>query len=389
MKMNEMNKKLILAAAMSLVAAGLSNAATVYLTGSTALRSTVQTTLQAVGNTPQNVFSALASSTFYENKNYMVFIGTASAAAGGGPLTVKCHWSGSEAGIHDVASGLSQNFVTDAAADGVDHLAVSPTAGQLTSQGVDLAMADNQQDISQFNSVRGFPTVATFAKVCVITFKFVRNPGVWLGSNITGRQFIQSEGFFCPRAVFDGVAADINDFVYISGRDNGSGTRVNTFADTGFGPGTTVASQIEIDSTGNIVASGDVGFSSGGTLANTMGTSTVGKNDPVAGTVGQGFSVIAYMSANDAATAIGLGAVELTYDGVAHSRASIIEGQYTLWGNEFILLHGGASVTAQNVYTVLGPNNGIDANVGVGINAIRFADMHCSRTSPFSAPSHN
>lgn len=380
-------KKLILATALFGVV-GFSNAATVYLTGSTALRSQVQATLQAVGTGSGNVFSALTSSTFYENNNYMTFIGTASTAAGGGPLTVKCHWSGSEAGMHDVASGLSENFLTDAASDGASHGATSPTAGQLTSQPVDLAMADNNQDSSQYSAIRGFPTINVSKEVCVICFKFVRNPGVWTGNNVTGSQFQQAEGFFCPRAVFTGNAADINDFVYIAGRDKDSGTRVNCFGDTGYGIFTT-ANQIQIDGTGNITASGEVGYSSGGNLANTMGTSTVGKNDPVAGTTGQGFSMIGYMSVNDAATAIGLGAVELTYNGVAFSRAAVIEGQYTYWGNEYIFQRNGAGTTAQNVYTVLGPNGGIDANVGTGNNAIRLGDMHCTRNSPISAPSHN
>src|SRR6267142_4972191 len=224
----KISKKLILATALFGVV-GLSNAATVYLSGSTAIRGTVQTVLQTGGSTPQNVFAAAPTVTVYETNNYMTFSGTASAAAGGGPLIVKCHWSGSEAGMHDVASGLSENFLTAAASDGANPGATSPTAGQLTSQPVDLAMADNNQDSSQYSAIRGFPTINVSKEVCVICFKFVRNPGVWTGNNVTGSQFQQAEGFFCPRAVFTGNAADINDFVYITGRDKDSGTRVNCF----------------------------------------------------------------------------------------------------------------------------------------------------------------
>jgi hypothetical protein len=181
--------------------------------------------------------------------------------------------------------------------------------------------------------------------------------------------------------------------MYISGRDNGSGTRVNTFGDTGFGIFTS-PSQIEIDSTGNMILvggvyAGDFGYSSGGTLAKTMGTSTVGKDDPYMATTGKGFSVVAYLSRGDADTAIGLGAVELAYNGVAQSRANVIEGTHTLWGNEYILQHAGASVAAQGVYKVLGPLGGIDANVGSGTKAIKLGDMHCTRNGPNSDPSHN
>jgi hypothetical protein len=388
MKMNEMNKKLILAAALSLGAAGLSDAATVYLTGSTAIRSSVQAALQSVGTGPTNVFSALTSSTFWENNNYMAFVGTASAAAGGGALTVQCHWSGSEAGINDMANSNPEQFLSDTGSDGANHGTNSPTGANIVTGIIpDLAMADNNQASSQFSK----PTVNTNAEVCVIPFTFVRNPGVWLGTNISHRMFQQSEFFFCPRAVFDGDQTHTNDFVYISGRDNKSGTRVNTFGDTGFGPGTTPASQIEMDTAGNMSATfGDVGFSSGGTLASTMGASTVGKDDLVAGTTGQGYSVVAYLSRGDANTAISSNAVELAYDGVVQSRANVLEGTHSLWGNEYIFQRNGAAVTAQNVYKVLGPNGGINSVLSpTSTTAIRLGDMHCTRSSPFAAPAHN
>jgi hypothetical protein len=392
--------KLILAAALTLGAIGLSKAATVYITGSTAMRSTVYATLIA----PGVVFTAAPAYTVYEGGstgnnagnggNYMAFVGTATAAAGGGALTVECHWSGSEAGIHDVASGLSENFIASGGIDGTDHGTNEPTT---VSAAVDLAMGDNAQDFSQYSVLKGFPNIATNHEVAVIPFTFVRNPGFWTGTNITASMFRQALGAFCPTAVFSGNALDTTNFVYVSGRDNGSGTRVNTFGDTGFGIGTP-PSQIEIDSTGNMVANtnglyaDDFGFSSGGTLAKTMGTSTVGKDDPWQLTTGAGFSVVAYLSRGDADTALALTpthATELTYNGVTQSRANVIEGTHTLWGNEYIFQHAGASVAAQNVYKVLGPNGGIDGQVGSGTKAIRLGDMHCSRTGPNSDPSHN
>jgi hypothetical protein len=395
--------KMILSAALGLGAACLSNAATIYMTGSTAMRSTVYNAIIA----PGVIFTGAPMYTVYEGGsagnnagnggNYMAFVGTATAGNGGGSLTIKCHWSGSEAGVHDVASGLSETFIADSAINNADNGTNEPASTE--TMVVDLAMADNAQTFSQYSVRRGFPNVPTNNEVGIITFTFVRNPGNWTGSNITASMFRQAEGGFCPLAVFTGNAADTNSFVYISGRDNGSGTRVNTFGDTGYGIFNS-PNQIEVDSSGNMILlpppvsayAGDAGFSSGGTLAKTMGANTVGKNDPWQGTTNQGFSVIAYLSRGDADTALGLSpthATELTYNGVAQSRANVIEGTHTLWGNEYILQRSGASVTAQNVYNSLGPSGGIDSQIGGGTKAIRLIDMHCTRQGPNSDVNHN
>jgi hypothetical protein len=392
-----MNKKLVLAAAL-LSGAGLSNAATVYITGSTANRANVQAALLSPAS---GVFASAPTYTVWDGGtgpnnagnggNYMTFIGTANATNGGGPLTVKCHWSGSEAGIHDVASGLSQDFLSAAQSDGADHGTNQP-GPTFDHAPVDLAMGDNAQSFSQYSVLKGFLNIITNKQVSIIPFTFVRNPGAWTGSNITSEMFIQAQNLGCARAAFTGNAADVNDFIYVSGRDKDSGTRVNVFGDTGYGIGTT-AGQIEINSSGNMISVGgnffgDFGFSSGGTLARTMGASTVGKDDQVLGLPGAGFSVIAYLSRGDADTAIGVGAVELTYNGVAESRANVIEGTYSLWGNEYIFQRNGAAAIAQGVYKALA-NGGIDATIGTGTRAIRLSDMHCSRSGPTSPPFHN
>jgi hypothetical protein len=387
--------KLILAALLSMAAISVSNAATVYMTGSTALRSTVFNSIRTAGV----IFTGVPATTTYNGSspsgaNYMGFVGTATAANGGGTLTLKCHWSGSEAGIHDVASGLSQTFIADSLLDGADHGTAVP--GTTETHIVDLAMADNAQSFSQYSTTRGFPNVAANNSVGVITFTFVRNPGVWTGNNISSAQFRAAQGGFATRGMFDGDPTHNNDYVYISGRDRDSGTRVNCFGDTGYGIFTT-AGQIEIDGTGNMIPGpggqfvADFGFSSGGTLAGTMSTSTVGKNDPWQGTTGLGFSVIGYMSRGDADSCLPPNgtATELTYNGVAMTRANVIEGTFTYWGNAYILQRTGAPAPAPNIYTSLGPNGGIDGSIGTGNRAIRFSDMHSTRQGPTSDVLHN
>jgi hypothetical protein len=395
--------KLITAGVLCLGTLGVSNAATVYMTGSTADRANVQASLLSPAS---GVFASTPAYTVWDGGstgnnagnggNWMTFSGTANATNGGGALVVKCHWSGSEAGVKDVVnSGLSEDFLSDAQSDGADHGTNQPGPGFDHSL-VDLAMADAAQSFSQSSVLKGFSNIASNKEVSIIPFTFVRNNGLWTGTNITSSMFIQAQGLGCARAVFTGNAADINDFMYISGRDSGSGTRVNVFGDTGYGI-STPANQIEINSSGvmqqvNGTFFGEIGYSSGGTLAKTMGANTTTSDDQALGLPGNGFSVIAYLSRGDANTALALTptpAVELSYNGVVQSRANVIEGTHTLWGNEFIFARNGAGGLAIGVYKALA-FGGINATISpTATTAIRLQDMHCTRSGPTSVPSHN
>jgi hypothetical protein len=381
-----MNKnKTILAAALSLSVVSLSSAGTIYMTGSTAMRGVVYNTMIA----PGAVFTAAPTTTLFEgggsSANYMAFSGT--LVGGTGTTIIQCHWSGSEGGIKDVALGTTETFMDPTLMDGTDHGTNSPSL--TTSHAADLAMADNAQSFSRTKT----PALTTFKEVGVITFAWVRNPGLWTGSNLTDSMIRQALKGFCKRAVFSGNAGDTADFVYVSGRDNQSGTRVNAFGNSGFGI-FTLPKQIEMDSSGNMQDlsgagdyAGDYGFSSGGTLAGTMGAVTTNKSD-LFNVGATGYSVIAYLSRGDANTAIGKGAVELTYNGIAESAAAIKEGTYTFWGNEYIYQANGAGTEAQSAYARLsnsatGINNYCD-----GVKAIKLTDMHCTRTGPTTDPSH-
>ncbi|HLP77691.1 MAG TPA: hypothetical protein VK327_12325 [Candidatus Paceibacterota bacterium] len=378
-----MNKSL-LAVALGLGVAGISHAGTVYMTGSTAMRSTVYAAL----NAPGVVFTAAPSVTLFQGggsgANFMAFSGT--LVGGAGSTTVQCHWSGSEGGINDVAAGTLETFIDPALLDGTDHGTAVPAT--TITHAADLAMADNSQAYSRTKT----PVLTTGAKVGVITFKWVRNNGLWTGTNVTSSMIRQALGGFCPRAVFSGNAADVNDYVYVSGRDNMSGTRVNAFGDSGFGI-FTVPNQIEMNNSGVMqnldgagTYAGDFGFTSGGTLAKTMGADTTVASDLWNSVTG--YSVIAYLSAGDAATAITAGAKELAYNGVAFSPEAVKEGTYTFWGNEYIYRANGAGTEAQSVYTKLAATSGIN-NYCDGVKAIKLTDMHTKRNSPAGDPSHN
>lgn len=376
--------KLLLAGAFSLGIASLSNAGTVYMTGSTAMRSIVYTTL----NTPGAVFDSAPSFAGYDGSsasgcNYMTFVGT----IGGVSTTVKCHWSGSEAGIRDAVTGQTETFLDDSL-NGTGYNAGAP--GATVNASADLAMADNNQRFSRTPT----PELTTGTNVGIITFTWVRNPSsLWTGANnVTDQQIRQALKGYCHLSLFSGNNADTS-YVYVSGRNNGSGTRVNAFGTSGFGIFTS-PNQIELDSSGNMqfLASvgdyaGDDGFESGGTLAGTLGVDTATKPDQFNG--GTGFTVLSYLGRGDADKAIGLGAVELTLNGVAATPQNIIEGKYNYWGIEYIYQKNGASVDAQTVYGKLAnPTTGIN-NYCDGVKAIKLSDMHATRTGPTADPVHN
>jgi hypothetical protein len=382
----------ILLAVLGLGVAGAAQAGTVYLSGSTAVRGNIFTTL----NTPGAVFTAAPTVTLYQGggskANYMVFSGT--LVGGSGTTILQCHWSGSDGGVDNVALAGTTNpnrltdFVTSGI-DGTDHGASLPPT--TANHEVDLAMTDN---IFTYAHAYGDPgsegltsapaDLANGTQVGIVTFKWLRNNGLWTGGNVTSSMIRQSLGGFAVRAVFDGNSTHTGDYVYVSGRTKDSGTRCNALGDSGYGVFKPVT-QITMDSSGNMTGSGDVGFTSGGTLAGTMGADTTTKADTF-NTV-TGYSVIAYLGFNDANTALGLGtpAHELTYNGVAWSVANIEEGTYTFWGNEYIYTSNIAGTEAQSVYNLMAA--AIPAHLD-GQNAIPTGNMHTSKNNPETDPSH-
>ena len=388
----KINKSLLLAV-LGLGAATAAQAGTVYMTGSTAARGNIFTTLSTVGQ----VFQAPISITEYDggagSANYMVFSGT--LVGGSGTTTLQIHWSGSDGGVDNVslAGSSNPNRLADFVAtgiDGVDHgTALPPSTSQ---HEVDLAMSDNIFNYSHAYGDPGSEGLATApadlangAQVGAITFKWVRNNGLWIGNNVSSSQIRQALGGFCPRSVFSGVAGQTGDFVYVSGRTKDSGTRCNALGDSGYGVFKPVT-QIIMDNSGNMTSAGDVGFTSGGTLAKTMGSDTTAKADTW--NFVTGYSAIAYLGFNDAKTALNLTpthATELTYNGVPWSVANIEEGTYTYWGNEYIYTSNIAGTEAQSVFSLMAgaiPNN-LD-----GQNAIPLGSMHCTKNNPETDPVH-
>jgi hypothetical protein len=389
-----MKAKLLLMTGLASVAlVGAANAAnSVFITGSTAYRNAINKTINAMFDaSPAVQVAEYGNSTTYYKGTYLDFEGN----IGGVAYIIKTHWSGSEAGVSDVATGASESFLDDIGSGSPAVVAGtfsgSPVAAQTFNSTVDIAMADNAQSFSKTKS-----PLLTGAFVGIIPFAWDKNaqtasdqtanPDWGRIVNVTDAQarVLLTGGSLA--ALITGNSADVTHVVYVAGRDDGSGTRVNTFGDTGFGI-RTVPTQVLIGGSSGaptITATGQ-GQSSGGTLAGTMDfTGSLSAADTING--GTGWIALAYLGLSDAETAETGGAVRLSFNGVTESTAAIQEGQYSFWGNEFIYQKPGIGANALTVYNKI--VSGVNAQTD-GTHEISTATMDCTRQGPLSDPVHN
>jgi hypothetical protein len=390
-------KTVLLASAVSLILIEAAQAQNrVYITGSTAYRNAINQTIFSLFDSAPQV-AAFGNATYYK-ANTLDFEGTIGTVS----YIIKCSWSGSEAGIKDVATGQVENFVDDI---GTGTPAVTATAssssavaGQLSSHSVDLALGDNQQSYSKTKT----PILNNNAFIGIIPFVWVKNAQVpadqsgtdWARiTNLTDAQARVLLSGGSVAALLTGNSADVNHVVYVAGRDDNSGTRVNAFGETGFGI-RTVPTQILIGGSAGsptIANSGNVGQPSGGTLANTLGfAGSLESPDPLAGVTG--WIALGYLGRSDADTAEAAnggganGAQALTFNGVAESTLAIQQGQYSFWGNEYIFQAPSVSPAAVTVYN--GVVNNVNAHTD-GVHEISTATMQATRLGPLSDPGHN
>src|SRR5438105_2506914 len=205
-------KSILLACALGLGSASLANAAQyVYVTGSTAGRNAFYNAITD-GST---VFDAAPTIVAQGNSDpskasYHNWHGN----IGGVDTIVKAHWSGSEAGISDIAGSGTEQFLDDSAINSLS----SSTPGPFISSQVDLAAADADKAFSHNPSA-----AITGVKACIIPFVWVREKGSAAGlTNVTDQSARQALKGNAKLALFTGNSADTT-YVYVSGRDSGSG----------------------------------------------------------------------------------------------------------------------------------------------------------------------
>ncbi len=418
-------------ASAAIVALGIASQAsaqtTVYLTGSTAFRSTVYAALENNNGTNNGgIFDAgtVTSVTFGNSTagsaNYMLFSGNIA----GSPVYINCAWSGSEAGIASacnttltnqdrngnpiVLNGSPETWVSASAVAsflqaGNNTESTNPAAFQMESstRQADLTQADTSQTISWTPATSANPAteLVSYGTEAEVTFTLAKNvqpepSNEWTHlSNITLPQLNTLIGSGAlPAGFLTGNTTDDDFTVYLVGRNLGSGTRMNTLAGSTYG----AHRSVEQYSIGYGVESndppqedalvlnpeGDNGYESGGSVAKALactnppaggtgpGYGSCQQTDPFYG--GVGWYAIGYVAPSDALSSGNYGGVAtnnwITLDGAISSDGTIENGLWWLWGNEHLYGRAGISGTPNTVGNLL--FKGIQktmANLGYGV----------------------
>jgi hypothetical protein len=347
----------------------------IYLTGSSAFRSTVELTLANNTGANGNLFdSGSVTYVTYGNSsagsaNYMVFHGTINSQ----PVYIDCAWSGSEAGIASVCDTNLDN--TDRNGDTIP-LNGSPEAwldvtkvtlsdnswstnpptslmenGGVPDHGADLAQADTSQAVSWTPAVNGTTTdIKDYGVEGMVTFTWSRNVQTtstheWLDcSNATLPELnVLLASGYVPASLISGNPADDDMAVYCVGRNRGSGTRMNTLADTVFGTHNTVNQYsiglgVEEPANGELLLTkeGNDGYESGGGVGTALSIpGSCQQPDPI-NTGLTGWFALGYSSPSDLLSH-GVNTNNwVALDGVMESNGAIENGSYPFWGHEHL-----------------------------------------------------
>lgn len=392
--------KLLLAGAVAAFATSAFAAdVNLHFTGSTAFRN-------GAVNGIKDWFTANAtgvkiiytSGSTFTGATQQAFTGT----IGGKTYFVSCVWSGSVEGVDSVAKktpATVANFFTEAAVAAGSPAGVAvATAGNIESAFADAGFADCSQIETGLTSSATY-NIVTSEPVGVIPFVWVRannadsteQASVSTLKNISALQVQSALSGFAPLSGFTGNAADSALTVHVIGRNNQSGTRVNTFLETGFGRDSECTQFQAVTSAptgGQITAlNQDLvftgGYSSGGTLARVLG------NDVAPGL---GAVVIGYMGISDAGNGTNIPGVTLNlttgvfeganiskvlaFNGVPFSIEAVKNGSYTFWNYENLLRRPGLTGDAAAAL------NGIRDKIktaDAGTAGVKMSDMAVGR----------
>ncbi|HUE37710.1 MAG TPA: hypothetical protein VMO20_09985 [Candidatus Acidoferrum sp.] len=392
----------------ALVALGIASQASadpvVYLTGSTAFRSTVFSALSSgAGPTSGGVFDSAPAYTTYGNSSasggtYMIFHGNIS----GSPVYIDCAWSGSEAGIASACNTTLTNVDRNGnpillngspetwlnvsnvtLALGGNTVSTNPASNsglfEGSSHGGDLAQADTSQAISWTPPTPSLPQteLQDYGVESIVTFTLSKNSqpnpsNEWVHcSNITLPQLnVLFANGAVPAGFISGNPTDDDFTVYLVGRNLGSGTRMNMLGDSQYGAHRAVQQfsiGYGIEETPHqdvlvLTNEGDNGYESGGDVAKALG---ITNSSPISGSCqqadpfngGVGWFAIGYLGPSDALNTGNFGGAPtsdwLTVDGVLSSNGAIENGSWWYWGHEHLYGRNGISGTANTVGGIL------------------------------------
>jgi hypothetical protein len=401
----------------------------VYVTGSTAFRGTLYNVLHVAGPVfdSTNAVTEAEFGSSQSGANYMLFHGTINGTA----TYINCAWSGSEAGIASASNVTIQNEdkngnliplagspQTWLKADGSIPMTglqgSAPSSSQLeaSSHAADLSQADTSQAVSLTPRVPNTSTdLKDYGVEGIVNFTFAKNvnsapSAEWTAfSNVTIPQLnILFASGFQPTAFFSGNVSHTNNYVYLVGRNKGSGTRANELATTGYGTTRpiqqfSIGEGIETPATGTLLLDyeGNNGYESGGGVATAMGIDgSCAQTDPFA-TNHLGWYAVAMLGVSDAQShGLAVSPNWVAVDGVMESDGAIEEGQYYLWGHEHLFgshnISGYQDTVGQKIFA--GVQNYLSSNSqgavptahSVGI-ALKY--MHCDKASDIAYPTRN
>lgn len=389
-------------------AAPFANAADIYITGSTAFRTQAHAAIIAAMPGVQYAFVNANSATI-NNTSQAIFKGTFN----GNATTVYTSWSGSVAGIRDVALNTDParkvKFLPSSTTVSAGGTGIATAGTDL--QWAQIAFTDNEQVSSYYTE----GTLLTADKVGVVPFKWFASNGS--DANLTNMTPQLAQVLFqngsAPLALWTGLNADHNRFVFATGRDPESGTRVITFAESGVGifnsgviqynptfNGTAIQS-IAFSGAGGFAAipaippapaygQAESGYPSGSNLARALryswpatGMSPANRN---------GGTFVSYLGGSDWGTAtaaaggstVGAGpARELTWNGVPYSFSNVAEGRYSFWGYEYLMYNAdltGDALTLATTLTTNLQNLPVTASPSTAV-VLNLSDMKVQRTT--------
>jgi hypothetical protein len=308
-------KASLIATAATIALFGAAKGQTVIdITGSTAGRSAVNGRIQAILTGETIAWKGNAA---LNSANQAIFKGTYGAT----PVIVRTSWTGSAAGVRDVSNALQLTTFIDTSWDTVANPGQqesAPFAAASAATVAEIGFSDVFQTSTAFNT----NTLADQEAVAVLPFLFMKNDGASPKiTNMTGQAFRTLFGGtgVAPLSLWSGITADNAFEVRATGRDNLSGTRITTVAETGQPLSLNLAQYTGTGDPATLTFVGNGGYSSGGNVATLL--SATGDND-----------LIGYIGTSDGTTAATGGATYLKYNGVDYSQANVYNGTYTLWG---------------------------------------------------------
>jgi hypothetical protein len=405
-----------------------------YITGATAFRTaaikSIISSYSATGLVA-GYRKVDASTATLQNADKHVIKGTFGSLPG--ITTIYTFFNGSVEGIKALALDEDLDFlagtvttsaVTQATAVGGTDLG---SGGTTLAAKADLAFSDVFKSSTPYGSASLFPSEA---KVGVIAFTWVANNGADAGlTNVTTQsaRAILTSGF-SKQSQFSGVKADSdnstgtpasNKLVFLTGRNDGSGTRTTFLAEVGYPIALPIKQYKPTISSGAVTnltywpaglgaeastiwendIDGNGGYASGGNLVTALkattpsGTVSVSDSDGsiVIPAATRSISMIGYQSTSDAASSISGGARTLSYNGFpvtytgsalsATTRAALVNGQYTMWGYEQLYSKTAIDTAATSGVSVLYTTIKTGCNASnLSNSGIPLSEMLVSRT---------